>query len=359
MSEVEKFDDRDPNASYVGSDWNRGGIGEEYLQTTTWVRNATDAPTATFKFNGRYLFTWLHFQGCRWIYAKDDIDIGTSVSVFGTLDSADKMRGIPISSYSVDNEAPIVYMGPIPDVFQYKQLFFQSNTLSPGSHTLLITVLSNASYYVDFFTVAPNPAIVPISRSSSSFISSSSSSYPTLQSAHSSSFLFSSSSSSFSLFLTSSSSLASAATQTFSSSSSSSSAAEVPGVLQSSHSSGISRVGAAIGGALGGLAVLILVVIAVMISVRKDRWRARKNQLPLSELPNQNQNKSQNPGPHIQSLWVKVPPSTSQISPFITSNLQYGPTSGASPRETTGNPIALNTPPMRNDFVPTSKLRLP
>ena len=65
---------------------------------------------------------------------------GTSVAVYGSLGSFD-VYGVPVSSYSVDGENTATYTAPIiePPGFQVRVLFYQSPTLSAGTHELVIT----------------------------------------------------------------------------------------------------------------------------------------------------------------------------------------------------------------------------
>ncbi|KAH9474992.1 hypothetical protein JR316_0012091 [Psilocybe cubensis] len=311
MADIQTYDDRDPSVVYSGGDWQKGGTENEYFQTTSYVRNATGS-TATFKFTG------------------------TSVSVFGTLDSADLGRGTPISSYRIDNGQPVIYTGPTPDSEQYKQQFFQSPTLPPGPHTLVIVVQSEAGYYLDYFTVTPDPVVV-VSSSAPLASSSSESSSPVPNTNHNpSTSAFSTSTtstttSSWSSFTTTSSSHPSDFTNTFTSSAtlSGASTSSGPGATstpeQSSRSTvESSKVGIAVGGAIGGLALLLVAFITALCMRRQLRAK-HSTRLPDN---NQNQAEMNSHNPYSQ---VSVSPFVNSPPPQTVSSSELGMDSARKP----------------------------
>ncbi|KAF8166216.1 hypothetical protein BJ912DRAFT_1068035 [Pholiota molesta] len=123
---VQQLDDRHSSITYSGV-WERAGISPEFDNTTTWS-NLTGS-TATVVF------------------------YGTSISVWGTIGFSG--LGIaPLSSYSIDHGPVSIFTAAQIPTTQYNQRFFQSDQLTPTSHTLNISTLANGGYfYLDYLLV--------------------------------------------------------------------------------------------------------------------------------------------------------------------------------------------------------------
>ncbi|KAJ7500744.1 hypothetical protein B0H11DRAFT_1994273 [Mycena galericulata] len=112
MSSFSLIDDRDPSVTYVGT-WVIGGTIHEYDDTVTSSLNVGDHFSVPFT--------------------------GTGVAVYGTYDSS---SGGVKTLYAIDGDVGItVVSSASPNgLDDYQQLFWQSGTLSSGSHTLVVTM---------------------------------------------------------------------------------------------------------------------------------------------------------------------------------------------------------------------------
>ncbi|PPQ78925.1 hypothetical protein CVT25_002401 [Psilocybe cyanescens] len=218
------IDDRDPLVQYLPTSlWKSGGVQTEFNGTTTGT--TVTGATATLLFSGR---------------------------VFGTI-GIDGVLGSPVSSYSVDNGSKTIFNATEIGNVQYQQKFFDSGALSPASHTLTITILSNdATYFLDYFTITPTDALVDPSPSSPLFSSSSSSPF--------------------------SSTTPSSSGATTTGPNSSSGVPLTSSGLQSKTFS-TSHVRAIVGGAVGALAFLIFASFAFLF-LRKRRRDQKARQIP-------------------------------------------------------------------------------
>ena len=141
-----------------------------------------------------------------------------------------------VSSYSIDNGSTTIFNATESAGFQFQQKLFQSARLNESiSHTIVVTLVNNGTYFIDYFLIVPSDATT--STSASSLASSS-------------------------------------ATD------SSSTAGAVNG--SQSHSSRVS-LGPVVGGTLGGLALLIIIAILAFLLCckkrRKDKNRMRESNL--------------------------------------------------------------------------------
>ncbi|KDR76538.1 hypothetical protein GALMADRAFT_139460 [Galerina marginata CBS 339.88] len=129
------LDDRDPKISYKGQ-WLPGGIRDlEYAATTTGSNTLGDLASFTFT--------------------------GTKISVWGTVDNNLTGRVAPTSAYFVDN--PSLPLSTFLPTMQTNALhlhnFFQSDELSPTSHTLFIKNIgsnSNSYIWIDYILITPS-----------------------------------------------------------------------------------------------------------------------------------------------------------------------------------------------------------
>ena len=81
---------------------------------------------------------------------------GTGVRVHGTVGN---ITPLPCS-YSIDGGAGISLNNTMTSSYQYEILFFQSQGLTAGFHSLLITTLKSdpsGLFFLDFFAVTPLP----------------------------------------------------------------------------------------------------------------------------------------------------------------------------------------------------------
>jgi hypothetical protein len=75
----------------------------------------------------------------------------------GTIERLDPtIPQFVLSSYSVDGGPAAIYNATEQAQFQFQQNFFQSGSLVPGSHTLVVTHLNNnARLFIDYFLIIP------------------------------------------------------------------------------------------------------------------------------------------------------------------------------------------------------------
>ncbi|CAA7267184.1 unnamed protein product [Cyclocybe aegerita] len=122
-----KIDDRDPAIIYSKRSRDWGGFGGIYEYNASSMLSMTAGSTATLTFEGY------------------------SVSVYGTI-GADPIPAR--ASYAIDTWYNATTGTPNVTGNVYQALFFQSPTLSPGNHTLVITnMVDGARYWLDFITV--------------------------------------------------------------------------------------------------------------------------------------------------------------------------------------------------------------
>ncbi|KAJ7182874.1 hypothetical protein C8R43DRAFT_15790 [Mycena crocata] len=137
------FDDRDSTVTYTGS-WIVGGSAHEYQNTVS----------STTKAGDRFAFPFT----------------GTSIGVYGTYDASS--AGVR-TSYAIDGGAATTVTSSASALDSYKQLFWQSDTLSPGQHKLVVTMQSvnplpggEGTIWFDYFNVTAAAVIPPSSPSS-------------------------------------------------------------------------------------------------------------------------------------------------------------------------------------------------
>ncbi|KIM35444.1 hypothetical protein M413DRAFT_449740 [Hebeloma cylindrosporum] len=146
-----QIDDRNPLIYYSpNASWTRGGNASDYESTSTFT--STPGASASITFSG----------------------IG--ISVWGTIDRLDTPSFV-LSSYSVDGGLATTHNATTQSQFQFQENFFQSGTLAPASHTLVINYLaSGGRYFIDYFLVTPSNSPTSAATSPSPLSSSSSSS---------------------------------------------------------------------------------------------------------------------------------------------------------------------------------------
>jgi len=215
---VIQIDDRNPLIYYSpNASWTRGGNASDYDATSTFT--STPGASASITFSGRV-------QSFHIYVLTNWTTKGIGISVWGTIDRLDTPAFV-LSSYSVDGGPTTTYNATVQPQFQFQQNFFQSGTLTPASHTLVVTYLtSNGRYFIDYFFITPSNS--PITATSTSPVSSSSSSVSTSITAG------------------------------------------------NSHSSGV-RIAPIVGGSLGGLALIIIMVLVVLVIWLRNK-RVKKNQ---------------------------------------------------------------------------------
>ncbi|KAF7421023.1 hypothetical protein PC9H_011542 [Pleurotus ostreatus] len=145
-------DDADARVRYSAG-WEQMGGDNEYNQTTHY----------TFTAGASFTFSF----------------VGTSVSVFGTIDNLVDSEGrSPNSTYELDGTTPVVFRGrPVQGVI-YQQLFYQSPTLPNMPHTLVgRSADAGSRIFIDFLAVTAPPVtsttLQPTSQSATSSVTSS------------------------------------------------------------------------------------------------------------------------------------------------------------------------------------------
>ena len=173
---------------------------------------------------------------------------GVHIAVFGSQGSID-VDGQPTTTYAIDGEVVANYTSPViaPGYFTINTVFFQSQTLVDGDHTLVITTTNGTRpnrYWLDYFQYTASPVVSSSSSTSSSSVLSS-----TVQPSSSSSSPVSSSTSAVS-------------------------------------SSSRVKVGPIVGGVLGGIAILVIAALLLFICVKIRRNKRKVSPSPLdSPLP--------------------------------------------------------------------------
>ena len=98
--------------------------------------------------------------------------LGTFVSVVGSLGSVD-VYGVPTTTYAIDGSVVDTYTAHVlaPGLFRLNQTFFDSPTLEPGNHTLVITNVNGTSpnvVWLDYILFAESAPSSTSSTASSS-----------------------------------------------------------------------------------------------------------------------------------------------------------------------------------------------
>ena len=259
-------DDTDPRITWQGF-WFTGGVSSEYRSTTHG--SDTAGATATFVFQGE--------QPLGMVYANcwNDIPIGTSVAVYGTIGT----EGSPSSTFNLDDSSLVTRSAAQVNSAARHALFYQSPTLLGGSHRVVITNLQNTgTLWIDYIlfipdgsSPAPQPPVVSTSEVSITTTSVS-------RSGRSSSSRSSSrSSSSTSLPARVTNSLRSGSVIATSTGTDVAQHASTSAVTGSSASIGTrSTIAAAVGGVIGGL--LLLLLLAAVMYYRRLALKHQKSE---------------------------------------------------------------------------------
>ncbi len=76
--------------------------------------------------------------------------LGTSVAVIGTVDPTDS-AGPPRSNYTLDGSLPVTFTAPNTTKTIYQVVYYESQTLNDGEHTLVITdTRASSSFCIDY-----------------------------------------------------------------------------------------------------------------------------------------------------------------------------------------------------------------
>ena len=223
-----QIDDRNPLVFYSpNSSWTRGGAASDFDGTSTFT--ATTGASATLTFTGMP-----HFMSPSFFKKKSSYSPlkGSEISVWGTIQFLQpNTTTYVVSSYSIDNGSTTIFNATESAGFQFQQKLFQSARLNESiSHTIVVTLVNNGTYFIDYFLIVPSDATTSTSASSSATDSSTT-------------------------------------------------AGAVNG--SQSHSSRVS-LGPVVGGTLGGLALLIIAILAFLLCCkkrRKDKNRMRESNL--------------------------------------------------------------------------------
>ncbi|KAF8151006.1 hypothetical protein B0H34DRAFT_158959 [Crassisporium funariophilum] len=130
-----RIDDSDMLISYSVGQWTRRGGPGEFNLTTTETSNAGASAQIVF--------------------------YGTNVSAWGTIGITGPAA---ITMYSIDQGVAATFTGVhIPATTQYQKQFFQSEQLSPATHTLVITnLIEDGVLFLDYILVGlPGPSASP------------------------------------------------------------------------------------------------------------------------------------------------------------------------------------------------------
>jgi len=191
---VLQIDDRNPLIFYSpNSSWTRGGNTADFDGTST-LTHATGA-SATLTFTG------------------------TGISVWGTIQLLQpNTTTYVVSSYSVDGGPTTIFNATETAGYQFQQKLFQSATLNDSApHTIVVTLVNNGTFFIDYFLVIPAGATSTSAPSSNT-----------------------------------------------------------AGAGDQSHSSRV-PLGPAVGGTLGGLALLIIAILAFLLCYKRRKDKNQKH----------------------------------------------------------------------------------
>ena len=229
-------DDQDARVIYRGAwEHQQSVVAGEFNQTISGARPA--GSTATLNFVGPTHFSDIVLFVC---LTYTYLFLGTKITVFGTQGSIN-VDGQPTTTYAIDGVVVATYAAPMiaPGYVTTGTIFFKSQTLADGNHTLVITTTNGTlpnRYLLDYFQYTASPFVSSSSISSSSNTPSSST-RPTSNNAAP---------------VSSPSTLASSNT---------------------SEASSRNKVGPIVGGVLGGIAFLMVAALLLFICIRKRRSR--------------------------------------------------------------------------------------
>ncbi|KAF8956227.1 hypothetical protein BDZ97DRAFT_1925699 [Flammula alnicola] len=155
------LDDRDPSIVYSPG-WAQAGSSLEYNSTTSWTAVAGSTAKVPFR--------------------------GTSVGVYGTIPAGTVASVAPVSAYSIDGGAPILFRAAQGATAQYHRLFFQSPVLPDGQHQLTVAhpILSDPLFLDFLMIVQTSDASISLSATSSTTSSTTSTTTSTTSAAPSS-----------------------------------------------------------------------------------------------------------------------------------------------------------------------------
>jgi hypothetical protein len=90
---------------------------------------------------------------------------GTSVAVYGSIYGTTNPP--PVSSYTIDGIAPVVFTAQSTPTTLVQIPFFQSATLPDGPHTLVVNLTLNTDLWLDFFLYMPSTSPHSVSSGTS------------------------------------------------------------------------------------------------------------------------------------------------------------------------------------------------
>lgn len=85
---------------------------------------------------------------------------GISIEVYGTITTIEDFPGA-VSNYSIDGANNLTFRSPTVATPGYRTQFFKSPTLSDGRHSLLVTLVNSASFYVDSLVITTQDEVKP------------------------------------------------------------------------------------------------------------------------------------------------------------------------------------------------------
>lgn len=87
-------------------------------------------------------------------------ETGISIEVYGTTTTIEDFPGA-VSNYSIDGTNISTFRSPTVATPGYRTQFFKSPTLSDGRHSLLVTLVNRASFYVDSLVINTQDEVKP------------------------------------------------------------------------------------------------------------------------------------------------------------------------------------------------------
>ena len=149
-----QIDDRDPLIFYSpNTSWIRGGAAGDFDGTST-LTSSTGA-SATLTFTGMQFLFPPKFYASK--YVIDATQKGTGISVWGTIQLlTPNTSTYVVSSYSIDDGPTTTFNATEKAGYQFQQKLFQSDTLTGSTpHTIVATLVNNATFFIDYFLVIP------------------------------------------------------------------------------------------------------------------------------------------------------------------------------------------------------------
>ena len=158
-----RIDDRSSSVTYSqpasGHHWTSQGSSTSNANTLSLTRTRNAFASVTFTGACREFVSALKLSG-PWLISFRLA--GSSIAVYGLISDSAVSDVAPASSYTIDGGTTYTYTATQTSSVQSQVLFFKSDSLSNGQHTLVITNLAEGDFFwLDYFDVTPNTSVAP------------------------------------------------------------------------------------------------------------------------------------------------------------------------------------------------------